>query len=241
MPIIGGSSESVAAFIRTDKTGVKSARDLLNPKAPIVIGGSGYGSIKDVSMLAAMNLLGVKNPTYVTGYGGAGPIRLAYERAEVNFTQETAVGISRSVLPWVREGWTSVLYQVGFLDGQGQVVKDPAWKELGIDAPSIVEVYRALYGRDAAGPAWEAEKALIGGYSLTRMMAVAPKTPPALIAELRQGFHAMGKDQAFLAEWTKSQGSPPRLVPGEEAGSIAVSILRAPKEAANILKKLSAP
>ncbi len=120
MPIIGGSSESVAAFVRTDKTGVKSARDLLNPKAPIVIGGSGYGSIKDVSMLAAMNLLGVKSPTYVTGYGGAGPIRLAFERAEINFTQETAVGISRSVLPWVREGWTSVLYQVGFLDGTGQ-------------------------------------------------------------------------------------------------------------------------
>ena len=151
MPIIGGSSESVAAFIRTDKTGVKSARDLLNPKAPIVIGGSGYGSIKDVSMLAAMNLLGVKNPTYVTGYGGAGPIRLAYERAEVNFTQETAVGISRSVLPWVREGWTSVLYQVGFLDGKGNVAKDPVWKELGIDAPSIAEVYRSIYGKDAAG------------------------------------------------------------------------------------------
>ena len=109
-------------------------------------------------MLAAMNLLGVKNPTYVTGYGGAGPIRLAYERAEINFTQETAVGISRSVLPWVREGWTSVLYQVGFLDGKGQVVKDPAWKELGIDVPSVAEVYRGLYGRDAAGPAWEARE-----------------------------------------------------------------------------------
>jgi tripartite-type tricarboxylate transporter receptor subunit TctC len=241
MPIIGGSSESVAAFVRTDKTGVKSARDLLNPKAPIVIGGSGYGSIKDVSMLAAMNLLGVKNPTYVTGYGGAGPIRLAYERAEVNFTQETAVGISRSVLPWVREGWTSILYQVGFLDGNGSVMKDPVWKEIGIDAPSIAEVYRAIYGKDAAGPAWEAEKALIGGYSLTRMIAVAPKTPAALVAELRQAFQAMGKDQVFLAEWIKSQGSPPRLVAGEEAGSIAASILRAPKEATNILKKLSAP
>ena len=241
MPIIGGSSESVAAFVRTDKTGVKSARDLLNPKAPIVIGGSGYGSIKDVSMLAAMNLLGVKNPTYVTGYGGAGPIRLAYERAEVNFTQETAVGISRSVLPWVREGWTSVLYQVGFLDGKGNVAKDPAWNELGIDAPSIADAYRSIYGKDAAGAAWEAEKALIGGYSLTRMMAVAPKTPPGLIAELRQAFQAMSKDQAFLAEWIKSQGSPPRLVPGEEAGSIAASILKAPKEAVNILKKLSAP
>jgi len=123
-------------------------------------------------------------------------------------------------------------------------VRNPAeakWKELGIDAPSIADAYRSIYGKDAAGAAWEAEKALIGGYSLTRMMAVAPKTPPALIAELRQAFQAMSKDQAFLAEWTKSQGSPPRLVPGEEAGNIASSILKAPKEAVNILKKLSAP
>jgi putative tricarboxylic transport membrane protein len=241
MPIVGGSSESVAAFIRNDKTGVKSARDLLNPKGPIVIGGSGYGSIKDVSMLAAMNLLGVKSPTYVTGYGGAGPIRLAFERAEINFTQETAVGISRSVLPWVREGWTTILYQVGFLDGKGNVVKDPVWKDLGIDTPSLTEVFRTITGKEPSGPAWDAEKALIGGYSLTRMMAIAPKTPPALTTELRQAFQAMGKDQAFLAEWTKSRGSLPRLVPGEEAGNIAASILKAPKEAANILKKLSAP
>ena len=48
----------------------------------------------------------------------------------------------------------------------------------------------------------------------------------------------MGKDQTFLAEWIKSQGTPPRLVPGEEAGNIAASILKAPKESANILKKL---
>jgi tripartite-type tricarboxylate transporter receptor subunit TctC len=241
MPIIGGSSESVAAFIRTDKTGVKSVHDLLNPKSPIVIGGSGYGSIKDVSMLAALNLLGVKNPVYVTGYGGAGPIRLAYERGEVNFTQETAVGISRSVLPWVREGWTSVLYQVGFLDGKGSVVKDQVWQGLGIHAPSIAEVYRAVFGKDPAGPAWEAEKALIGGYSLTRMMAVAPETPSALVVQLRQAFQAMGKDQDFLAEWTKSQGSPPRLISGVEAANIAASILGAPREAVNILKKLSGP
>lgn len=241
MPIIGGSSESVAAFIRTDKTGVKSARDLLNPKAPIVIGGSGYGSIKDVSMLAALNLLGVKNPTYVTGYGGAGPIRLAYERAEVNFTQETAVGIVRSVLPWVREGTTSILYQVGFLDGKGNSIKDPAWRALGIEAASIAETFRMIYGKEPSGPAWEAEKALIGGYSLTRLMAFAPKTATAQITELRQAFLTMGKDANFLAEWEKSQGSPPRLVSGDDAGRIVASILNAPREAVNILKKLAVP
>jgi hypothetical protein len=239
MPIVGGSSESVAAFIRSDKTGVRSASDLLNPKATIVIGGSGYGSIKDVSMLAAMNLLGVKNPIYVTGYGGAGPIRLAYERGEINFTQETAVGISRSVLPWIREGWTSVLYQVGFLDGTGNIVKDSVWRELGIEAPSLAESYRSIYKTNPAGPAWEAEKALVGGYSLTRLLAFAPKTAPALVAELRRGFQAMGSDPAFLKEWEKSQGSPPRLVLGEEARNIAMSILKAPREAVNILKRLA--
>ena len=239
MPIIGGSSESVAAFIRNDKTGVKSARDLLNPKAPIVIGGSGYGSIKDVSMLAAMNLLGVKVPPMLPDMGA--PVRSVLRSSvPINFTQETAVGI-RSVLPWVRDGWTTMLYQVGFLDGQGNVVKDSVWKDLGIDTPSLPEVFRAITGREPSGPAWDAEKALIGGYSLTRLLAVAPKTPAALITELRQAFNAMGKDQAFLAEWAKSQGAPPRLVPGAEAGSIAASILKAPKEAANILKKLSAP
>ena len=49
----------------------------------------------------------------------------------------------------------------------------------------------------------------------------------------------MGKDQTFLAAWIKSQGSSPRLVPGEEAGNIAASIVKAPKEAANILKNFS--
>ena len=241
MPIVGGSSESVAAFIRTDKTGVRSARDLLNPKVPIVIGGSGYGSIKDVSMLAALNLMGVKQPTYVTGYGGAGPIRLAYERGEVNFTQETAVGISRSVLPWIKEGWTSVLYQVGFMDSKGDLIKDPVWKQLGIEVPSVTEVYREIYGRNPAGPAWEAEKALVGGYSLTRLIAFSPKSPVAAVAALRQAFQALRKDPAFLAEWEKSQGSPPRLMSGEEAGSIVASILKAPREAVNILKKLASP
>ena len=241
MPIIGGSSESVAAFVRSDKTGVRSASDLLKLKNPIVVGGSGYGSIKDISLLAALNLLGVKQSTYVTGYGGAGPIRLAYERAEINFTQETAVGISQAVLPWVREGWTSVLYQVGFLDQNGNVMKDPVWKQLGLDIPSIAEAYNTIYGKPPYGAAWEAEKALIGGYSLTRLIAFAPATPAARISELRQAFQLMGQDSAFRSDWEKSQGATPRLIKGDEAAKIAASILRAPKEAVNILKRFANP
>ena len=102
--------------------------------------------------------------------------------------------------------------------------------------PRLRMCIKTIYGKPPSGPAWEAEKAFIGGYSLTRLMAVAPKTPAARVTELRQAFQAMGKDPAFLAEWEKSQGSAPRLIQGEEARNIAASILKAPKEAANILK-----
>ena len=116
------------------------------------------------------------------------------------------MGISKSVLPWVREGWTSVLYQVGFLDGKGQLIKDPVWKEIGVDVPSIAEVYRLIYGKNPSGPAWEAEKALVGGYSLTRIIAFSPKTPSARVTELRQAFQAMGKDPPFLGNGRKVRG-----------------------------------
>jgi hypothetical protein len=49
----------------------------------------------------------------------------------------------------------------------------------------------------------------------------------------------MGSDPAFLKEWEKSQGSPPRLVAGEDAGKITHSILKAPREAVNLLKRLA--
>jgi hypothetical protein len=78
MHFIGGSSESVAAFIRNDKTGIKSVSDLTKATGPIVLGGTQVGSIKDISLRVAMNLLDVKTK-YVTGYGGSGPARLAFE------------------------------------------------------------------------------------------------------------------------------------------------------------------
>jgi len=108
MHFIGGSSESVAAFIRNDKTGIKSVGDLPKATGPIILGGTQVGSIKDMSLLAAVNLLGIKTK-YVTGYGGSGPARLAFERGEINFTQESAATISTSVISWVRQGWTSML------------------------------------------------------------------------------------------------------------------------------------
>lgn len=73
------------------------------------------------------------------------------------------------------------------------------------------------------------------------VMALPPKTPMERATELRLAFNAMERDPVFLAEWEKSQGMRPRLVQGDEAVNIAATILKAPKEAVEILKKLANP
>ena len=237
MHFIGGSSESVAAFIRSDKTGVKSVNDLPKATGPIVLGGSQVGSIKDISLLTAMNLLGVK-VKYVPGYGGSGPVRLAFERGEINFTQETAVPIRTTMMPWVRQGWTSILYQVGFLGAKGNVIKDPVWKEMGIELPTVGEAYKMLYGKDPSGPAWEAERAVVGGYSLTRMIAFSPGVSAERVAELRAALKSLSQDSVFRTEWEK-RGAAANLVLGDEAQEIAATIINSPKDAVELLKKLA--
>ena len=115
--------------------------------------------------------------------------------------------------------------------------KSPYGKSWALKRP-LAEAYRSIYKTNPAGPAWEAEKVLVAGYSLTRLLGFSPKTPPALVSDLRGAFEAMGRDPAFIAGWENTQGAP-RLVRGEDAEKIAMSILKAPGEAVNILKRLA--
>jgi hypothetical protein len=70
--------------------------------------------------------------------------RLAFERGEINFTQESTATITSTVMRWVKEGWTSILYQVGFLGAKGNVIKDPVWNKMGLDLPTVGEAYKML-------------------------------------------------------------------------------------------------
>lgn len=229
--------ESVAAFTRNDKTGIKTVGDLPKATGPIILGGTQVGSIKDISLLAAVNLLGVKTK-YVTGYGGSGPARLAFERGEINFTRESAATISTSVMSWVRQGWTSILYQVGFLGANGNVLKDPVWNKIGLELPTTGEAYKMLHGKEPSGPAWEAAKAIVGWYSLTRMIALPPGVSADRVTELRAAFKSMTLDSSLQEELEK-RGSAARLILGDEAQGIAATIINSPPEAVALLRKLA--
>jgi tripartite-type tricarboxylate transporter receptor subunit TctC len=95
-----------------------------------------------------------------------------------------------------------------------------------------------LYRKEPSGAAWQAAKALVGGYSLTRMLAFSPVVSADRVAELRAAFKSMTLDAAFQEELAKT-GSAARFLLGEEAQDIAATIINSPKETVELLRKLA--
>jgi len=124
------------------------------------------------------------------------------------------------------------------LGARGNIVKDPVWNKLGLELPTTAEAYKMLYGKEPSGPAWEAAKAIVGGYSLTRMIALSPGVSADRVTELRAAFKSMTLDASFQEELDK-RGSAARLLLGDEAQEIAATIINSPAEAAALLRKLA--
>jgi len=83
------------------------------------------------------------------------------------------------------------------------LVKDPVWKEIGVDVPSIAEVYRSIYGKDPSGPLGKRRKRssalLVDAYH-----GFLAQDTSRRVTELRQGFQANGKGPCIFGEWEKS-------------------------------------
>ncbi|MBI2087988.1 MAG: hypothetical protein HYT78_04495 [Deltaproteobacteria bacterium] len=193
MPIIAGAAETSVVVIRAD-TGVKAPSDLLTLQKPIVVGGLGRESPKDLALRLALDLLGVGH-RYVTGYKGVAEIRLAIKQGEVNYSSESLTGYNSAVVPMVREGVVVPLFQEGVLSPDSEIVRDTRSA-----LPSLKEVFVKVRGKEPSGSLWEAYKVLAGANSMLRFIAAPPKTPSEPVQILRGSFRETFEDPEFKAE-----------------------------------------
>jgi len=172
-------------------TGIKTAKDILNPREPLML-----GVPEAISTIDAVHGLSLVRATFraVTGYPGKAETRLALMRNEVNVDSQSTPVFDSGVRPLIREGKAVPLFTQGLMEGD-RLVRDPAAPDL----PTVAEAYREMYGVEPSGPPWEAYKAVVraagnGG----KILITHSDGPPASREALRRAVDAMTKDREFL-------------------------------------------
>ncbi len=175
------------------RTGVRRAADLVKAQGLL------FGSIpqpgSELPVLLAFEVLGM-SPRVVFGFESRGPIRLSFDRGELNLDFQALFVYNSLVVPLVREGKAVPLMTLGYINEQGQMVRDPAVPDL----PTVYEVYQEVYGRKPDGllrwKAFRASLAASGAYG--RGWWVPEGTPPDALRALREAVDRMNRDREFL-------------------------------------------
>src|SRR5258707_10795106 len=95
-------------------TGIKTAKDILNPREPLMM-----GVPEAISTIDAVHALSLVRATFraVTGYPGKAETRLALMRNEVNVDSQSTPLFDSGVRPVVKEGKAGPLFTQGLMAG----------------------------------------------------------------------------------------------------------------------------
>jgi len=171
--------------------GIKVAKDVLNPREPLILGVPEV--ISTIDAVLGLTLLKVKFRS-VTGYPGKSDVRLALLRNEINLDSQATPIFEQRVRPTMKDGGAMPLFAQGFMDGD-RLVRDPA----APDVPSVGEAHREIHGADPSGPQWDSYKAVtraIGNGG--KILMIHSDAPLAARMAVKRGIEAMIKDPEYL-------------------------------------------
>ena len=192
-PVVAAPMGHVTAF-NAQASGVSTFAELLESDVRITKGITDPVGL--VESIVALEVLGVEYRA-VPGYGGRGDTRVAFERGELIINSQATPAFNARVQPLIDEGVAEVAYAIGFIDADGNPVRDPAAPDL----PTLAEVYQEINGQMPSGPAWEAHKVVANLVQNTRgTIWVHSDAPQEALDALRQGVDAMVLDPAFIAD-----------------------------------------
>jgi hypothetical protein len=196
--------------------------------------GLGVSSSKDVRFRLSFDLLGLKYD-YVTGYNNSSDARLAVQRNEAQYHDETLPSYRTQVEPqMVKTGMVTPLYYTDLVAPSGEIL-------VSRDVPELLPFsyyYREIFGKPPSGMKYEALKAAnMSSTNMTRMVLMPPKAPPETIATLRKAFDSLSRDQDFLQDAIATMRFQPRLEVGEAGERLFQRASQTAPEVVHFLRK----
>ncbi|MCG8547327.1 MAG: hypothetical protein MJE12_24275 [Alphaproteobacteria bacterium] len=201
-----------AVAYTSPSTGVKSAKDILKPKKPLIYGGIAAAA-SDLPGLLSFEVLKL-NVKSVLGFPGRGPIRLAFERGETNLDYQFTPVYLTQVRSQIEAGKAIPLWSGGSVGADGRLTERDS---VNSDVPSVYEVYKTLYGKEPSGQAWDAFQAIASvtyAFGLTGYMPEG--TPDKVLKIFDKTVAAINADPAFQKESQEVTGGA-KLFPGSVA------------------------
>jgi len=182
--------------------GAKSGADIAKLRGKSLVYGSQGVTSLDLVVPLAFDILGL-DLKVVFGMKGRGPARLAFERGESNIDYQTTAAYVKSVKPLVDGGKAVALWAWGSVDENGNLVRDPTFKDL----PHFGEVYKAMHGKEPSGPAWNAWKAFfVAGFAAQKMVLLPKSTPKDIVDTWRAAAEKVVKAPDFEKAADKALG-----------------------------------
>ena len=231
---ITGVHGVTVSYIRSEvPPGIKKPSDFVKAQK-FRAAGLGVSSSKDVRFRLSFDLLGLKYD-YVTGYNNSSDARLAVQRNEAQYHDETLPSYRTQVEPqMVKTGMVTPVYYTDLVAPSGEILVSRDVPEL----QPFTHYYRDVFGKMPSGIKYEALKAAnMSSTNMTRMVLMPPKAPPETIATLRKAFDSLSRDQDFLQDAIATMRFQPRFEVGEAGERLFQRASQTSPEIVNFLRK----
>ena len=231
---ITGVHGVTVSYIRADvPPGIKKPSDFVKAQK-FRAAGLGVSSSKDVRFRLSFDLLGLKYD-YVTGYNNSSDARLAVQRSEAQYHDETLPSYRSQVEPqMVKTGMVTPIYYTDLVAPSGEILASRDVPEL----QPFTYYYKEIFGKLPSGIKYEALKAAnMSSTNMTRMVLMPPKVPAECIAILRKAFDGLSRDQDFLQDAISAMRFQPRFEVGEAGERLFKQASAVSPEVVNFLRK----
>lgn len=178
-PIILSQNGSVV-YVNA-KTGAKGPQDLTTLLNQQLVVGANNPTGSDLRALLAFDLLGLKfKPVFGMNRGDIYPL---FERGEVTMDIAATSAFAIQVKPLVDQGIAVPIFSLGFMNDQGQIVRDPTQPNL----PTFEELYEKVHGTKLSGAPL---KAWVAVFKLNVMATRSLCLPAGVSKEVVETYHS---------------------------------------------------